>query len=87
MTNTNKKITIFLYVSVIQKWYECQVSNNRSFRSIIEELKNHISEEDKWKYDFNGDIRVYEFTQNIECDLDVSLISMKVINGMSFVIY
>ncbi len=82
-----EKIIIFLYAAVLRKWYECKVSTDSSFRLVLQQLRDAVQKEEGWRYDFEGDVRVYEFVKQTPCDLDISFHRLGVQNGMSFMIY
>ncbi len=82
-----EKIRIYLYFPVVHRWFTCDLLNHFSFHELFRILSPFFEKEMKGMYYLHEDMMVMEYTQDLPCDKDVSLLAAGVRTGMSFVIY
>ena len=78
---------MYLYFPVVGRWYGCDVGDDVSFSELLNTLKPFLESEMKGLFCMHGDMIIREYTKDLPCDKDVSLLSAGVRTGMSFVIY
>ena len=87
MLNDYDKKVIFITFAAAGRTYECGVSSHMTFRRILENMKELTANDLKSRYWISGREHIFEERNQIQCDLDVSLRSLNVENGMHFTVY
>ena len=82
-----QQITVFLFVAIMQKWYECRVNRSMNFQSVFTALIEMNAREDGWQFAQSRPLAVYEYARGRECDTDISLSACGVMDGMSFLLF
>lgn len=83
---SKNEITIFLRFAAVDRLYECTVYGSSSFHQILETMKPMIRMDLEGNLNPNEKMVVFACCTHTECDPDVSLRSLGIINGMEFLI-
>lgn len=83
----SQQITVFLFVAVMQKWYECRVNCAMNFQSVYAALIEMNAAQDGWQLQESREPAVFEYASGRQCDTDISLSACGVVDGMSFLLF
>lgn len=79
-------MTIFLRFAAVERLYECTVSESCSFHQILETMKPMIRMDLEGNLNPHEKMVVFACWNHAECDPDVSLRSLGIVNGMEFLV-
>lgn len=79
-------ITLLITDYLYEREYEVRVSTQLSFYDLIHELRSMIVQYEKVQPCESESLLVYDAFDFKQCDIDVSLSTLKIENGMHFMI-